>query len=122
LLDAIAMSLACDGEVTEDEMELTLGIVKDLPPFAGKENAELGRIVGEAFERFVSEGRVARLEALRAAALDQEARGEVLLAAALIMHADGSIAADEDAFTSELASVLGASEEEITLARSLVRR
>src|SRR5260221_9172793 len=114
------MSIASDGEVTDEEMKLTVGIAKDLPPFAGKPIAEVEASVGEAFERFASDGRAARMEALRAASLDPEARREVLMAAALVMLADGGIGKDEEAFTAELAKTLGATDEERAKVLSLV--
>lgn len=125
LLDAIALSLIADGDVTEHEMKLTASMVVDLPPFAGKEPAAIEAIIGEAFERFVSEGPASRMAALAAANLDPEARGEVLLASALVMHADGGIGKEEEASLVELAKTIGATDEErskvlIFLARTRV--
>lgn len=122
LLDAIALSLIADGEVTEHEMQLTVGIVKDLPPFAGKDLAVIEAIVGEAFERFVSEGQSARVDALLSAGLDGEGRREVVMAAALVMHADGGIGNEEEGMLAELAKTLSVPDEERTKILTLVRR
>ncbi len=114
LLDAIAMAIASDGEVTEDEIDRTIGVVEKLPPFSGKPREDLRGIVGEAFERFASDGREARLAALRSASLDAEGRAEVLLAAALVPATD--------AFVMELAGVLGASDAERAKVLEFARR
>lgn len=122
LLDAIALSLIADGDVTEHEMQLAASMVKDLPPFRGKEPAAIESIVGEAFERFASEGPAARMAALGAATLDVEGRGEVLLASALVMQADGGIGKEEEASLGDLAKTIGATDEERTKVLGLVRR
>ena len=108
------MSIASDGEVTEDEIDRSIGVVEKLPPFAGKPRAELQQIVGEAFERFASDGRDARLAALRGSALDPEARAEVLLAAALVPATE--------AFISELGQAIGASDAERAKVLQFARR
>jgi tellurite resistance protein len=104
LLDAIAMAIASDGEVTEDEIDRTVAVVEKLPPFHGKPKEALQQIVGEAFERFASNGRDASLAAIRSATLDPEGRAEVLLAAALVPATE--------AFMIELSNAIGASEAE----------
>lgn len=98
------MAIAPDGEVTQDEIDRTVALVEKRPPFHGKSREELQQIVGEAFERFASDGRDARLAAIRNATLDAEGRAEVLLAAALVPATE--------AFMVELADVIGASEVE----------
>jgi len=98
------MAIASDGEVTEDEIDRTVGVAEKLPPFHGKTREELQQIVGEAFERFASDGRDARLSAIENATLDAEGRSEVLLAAALVPATE--------AFMVELSNVVGASETE----------
>lgn len=118
LLDAIALSIACDGEVNEDEVTRAVRIVRELPLFQGRDIEELESIVGEAFERFASEGKSARISALASAKLDTEARLEILTTAALVMQGGKP----QEAFTIELAHAIGATEEERKKVVELVSR
>jgi len=120
LLDAIAISIASDGEVGEEELAFAVRLVRDLPIFQGRDASEVEAAIGEAFERFASEGRAARMAALASAAFDAEARIELLTVSAMVMQSDG-MHSDEEAFTFELARAIGATEDERARVLSRVR-
>lgn len=111
LLDAIVMSIACDGEVVEEELARAARVLRDLPIFKGRDLLEIESIVGQAFERFVSDGQQARMDALKSVPLDREARIEILTTCAFVMIGEG-IAKPEEDFMMELARTIGATDEE----------
>ncbi len=110
VLDAIVMVVASDGEVTEREMDLAEAAARDLPSLSPL-GADLPRVVGEAFERFVDEGSAARLAAMSGAQTGD--RIEVLLAAVVAAAVDGPPTEEEIACIREIGRALGAPDEEI---------
>ncbi len=110
VLDAIVLVVAADGEVTDREMQLALSAARALPSLA-KLAPDLERALGEAFERFVDQGRDARLAAMGHPS--QSERLEVVLAAAVAAAVDGPPTTDEIACVRRLGKALAASESEI---------
>ena len=112
VVDAVALAVACDGDVSEEE----IGYACDLVATSGLKDVApetLRHRFDDAFERLSSEGWEARLTAVSESSRARGCGRELLWLAVAVQYVDGDVSEDEDAFIDALASAVGMSDDDV---------
>ncbi len=105
LVNAMCLSIAADGEVTDEELEQALGLAIDLPGLAGKSQDDALAYVARAFDQLKTDGmdtcmlNVAKM-------LDAGERVHAFRLAAAVQYIDGQITSQENEFLAAFRDVL----------------
>jgi tellurite resistance protein len=105
LVNAMCLSIASDGEVTDEELEQALGMAMDLPGLAGKQQDEVEGYVARAFDQLKSEGMDTCMKNV-ARMLEGDERMHAFTLAAAVQYIDGKITDQENDFLAAFRDML----------------
>lgn len=112
-MDALVLAIACDEEVTDEELDYAGLIARQIPSLANVSDDELGAHVDAAFQRLEAAGWEGHLATVAAAARQSKSEAEVLRLSIAVQYADGDVSETEDAFIDHLAAALGIDDDRV---------
>ena len=98
LVNAMCLSVAADGEVTNEELEQALGMAMDLPGLKGKPQGEVEKYVERAFQQLKADGMERCMVNVAKTLATPEEREHAFTLAAAVQYIDGGISEQENEF------------------------